>query len=175
MAVDYITLEVKALIGVESARLEAAHPVEASEVRRFFQATMDPAPRYWDAARAERGRYAAVVAPLGFPVHAFRRPPERPDPLDAMGEADFDGRERALRAGLPAVPVPLPRLLNGGYEYEFFRYARVGERIFRKSRYQDIYQRDGKSGAMVFLVIEDVYTNEGGEPLLKSVNTMILR
>ena len=64
---------------------------------------------------------------------------------------------------------------SGGYDYEFFRNARHGERIFCKSRFKDIYQRDGKSGTMVFVVIEDLYTNERGELLIKTTNTSILR
>ena len=44
-----------------------------------------------------------------------------------------------------------------------------------KSRFKDIYQRDGKSGTMVFVVIEDLYSNERSEPLLKTTNTLILR
>jgi hypothetical protein len=172
---NYITDEVKAAIGVESEPFEATHPVEASEVRRFHHATMDPAPRYFDEGWAKKSRYGGLVAPPAFPVHAFRRAPDGADPLDAMGDPDFDGRNRRLRPGLPALDIPLVRLLNGGYEYEFFRYARQGERIRCKSRFKDIYQRDGKTGPMVFVVIEDLYTNERGERLLKTINTLILR
>lgn len=175
MSVNYITDEVKAVIGAESEPIEAYHPVDSSEVRRFHHATMDQAPRYWDQDWARQSRYGGVVAPPAFPVHAFRRPSDAPDPLDAMGDPDFDGRNRRMRPGLPVVEVPLVRLLNGGYDYELFRYARVGERIFCKSRFKDIYQRDGKTGSMVFVVIEDVYTNERGERLLKTTNTIILR
>ena len=45
MSVNYITDEVKAVIGAESEPMEAYHPVEPSEVRRFHHATMDPARR----------------------------------------------------------------------------------------------------------------------------------
>jgi acyl dehydratase len=175
MSVNYITDEVKAVIGAESEPIEACHPVDASEVRRFHHAVMDPAPRYWDKDWAGKSRYGGVVAPPAFPVHAFRRTPEAADPLDRMGDPDFDGRNRRMRPGLPPVEVPLVRLLNAGYDYEFFRYARQGERIFCKSRFKDIYQRDGKSGTMVFVVIEDRYTNEHGDPLITTTNTLLLR
>jgi len=175
MSPNYITDDVKAVIGAESEPVEAYHAVESGEVRRFHHATMDQAPRYWDGGWAGKSRYGGVVAPPAFPVHAFRRPPDAPDPLDAMGDPDFDGRNRRLRPGLPPLEVPLVRLLNGGYDYEFFRYARVGERIFCRSRFKDVYQRDGKSGTMVFVVIEDLYTNERGLPLIKTTNTLILR
>ena len=172
MIVNYITSDIKALIGSESGLIEAGHPVEASEVRRFHHAVMDDAPRYWGD---EAGRYGGPVAPPGFPVHAFRRASNSPDPLNQAGDPDFDGVSRSLREGLPAVNLPLPRLLNGGYEYELFRYAQVNDRIFVKSRYEDIYQRDGKTGPMVFIVIEDTYLNQRQEPLVKTKNTIILR
>ena len=174
MHVDYITEEVRAVIGAHNGPDLAYHPVEASEVRRFFQATMDPAPRYWDEAWAKSSRYGGLVAPAAFPPLAFRRAPTDPDPLDRMSEPDFDGMVRSFR-GLPPVKVPLPRLLNGGYEYEFFRYARVGERIYRSSTYLDIYQRNGRSGPMVFVIAADTFTTDGDIPLITVTTTTILR
>lgn len=174
MSANYITDAVKAVIGAETDLVKATHPIEASEVRRFHHATMDAARRYWDADWAAASRYGAVVAPPALPTHAFRRPPDSPDPLDAMDEPDFDGVSRSFN-GLPAVNVPLPRLVNGGYEYELFRYAHVGETVLRRSRYKDIVQRGGRTGPMVLVIIEEVYTNEAGELLLKATNTQILR
>lgn len=175
MSVNYVTDEIKALIGRESEREEATHPVEASEVRRFHHATMDPARRYWDEAWANKSRYGAVVAPPAFPVHAFRRAADAPDPLAPDAEPDFGGMSKQLRPGLPMVNVPLDRMLNGGYEYELFRYARLGEKVYRRSRYRDIYQREGKSGPMVFIVLEETYTTDSDEMLLRTTNTIILR
>jgi hypothetical protein len=174
MRVNYITDDVKAVIGARNGPVLAHHPVEASEVRRFFQAIMDPAPRYWDEAWAETSRYGGLVAPPAFPPFAFRRAPTEPDPLDRTEEPDFDGLARNFR-GLPPVNVPLPRLLNGGYEYEFYRYAKVGERIYRSSTYLDIYQRDGRSGPMVFVVVADLFTTDGTVPLIATTTTTILR
>ena len=127
MSHNYITDEVRAIIGARSEWVDACHPVQESEIRRFFQATMDPNPRYWDVQWAAASRYGKPVAPPAFPVHAFRRSPDEiRDPLDSMGDPDFDGVSRALRPGLPKVPVPLSGILNGGYEYEFYSYAGVG-------------------------------------------------
>lgn len=175
MRVNYITDEVKAVIGTHNGPILAYHPVEASEVRRFFQAIMDPAPRYWDEGWAAGSRYGGLVAPPAYPPHHFRRPPTDPDPLDRMRQdPDFDGLVRTYR-GLPPVNLPLKRMLNGGYEYEFFRYARVGERIYRSSTYLDIYQRDGKNGAMVFIIAADMYTTDNEVPLITATTTSIMR
>ena len=176
MSRNFITDEVKAIIGARTEWVEAPHPVEASEVRRFFQATMDPHPRYWNDRWAAESRYRVPVAPPAFAVHAFRRPPEATeDPLDRMDDPDFDGVSRTLRPGLPKVPVPLSGILNGGYEYEFYSYPAVGERIVSRSRYKDIFQREGKSGPMVFVLVEDEFATRDGRPLLKATNTNIMR
>jgi len=176
MSVNYITPEVEAIIGAQSDWTEACHPVQESEVRRFFQATMDFHPRYWSKEWAANSRYGSPVAPPAFVVHQFRRPPEdTADPLDSMEDPDFDGVSRRLRPGLPQVPVPLSGILNGGYEYEFYSYPQVGERVVVRSRYLDIYQRDGRSGTLVFVVVEDEYATTDGRPLLRSINANIMR
>lgn len=176
MSKNYITDEVKAIIGAQSDWVEAGNAVESSEIRRFFQATMDPHPRYWNAKWAAESRYGKPVAPPAFPVHAFRRPAdEMADPLDRMDDPDFDGLSRAMRPGLPKVPVPLGGILNGGYEYEFYSYAKVGERIVSRSRYKDIYQREGKAGPMVMVLVEDEFATSDGRPLLTCTNTNIMR
>ena len=67
MPENHITEEIKALIGTRNGPVLAFHPVEASEVRRFHQAIMDPARRYWDEEWAKSSRYGGVVAPPAFP------------------------------------------------------------------------------------------------------------
>lgn len=171
----YLTEEIRGLIGTSAPPVKAYHPIQESEVRRFFHATMDSAPRYHDEEWAATSRYGSLVAPPAFPMHAFRRHPDEADPLDSMGNPEFDGLRRELRPGLPAVEVPLTRLLNGGYDYEFYRYARPGEDVTCVSTYRDIYEREGKTGTMVFIVIEDLYATADGEPLVKAMNTTILR
>ena len=112
MRVNYLTDEVKSVIGAHNGPVLAYHPVEASEVRRFFQATMDPSPRYWDEAWARTSRYGGLVAPPAFPPLAFRRAPTDPDPLDRLPAAmPMTGhcsmrRARPDRKGRKASLVP---------------------------------------------------------------------
>jgi hypothetical protein len=137
---------------------------------------MDPDRRFWDADYAAGTRYRVPVAPPAFAVHAFRRPADDlNDTLAAAGDPDFDGVSRAMRPGLPKIPLPLSGILNGGYEYEFFSYPAVGERILCRSQYRDITQKQGKAGPMVLVLIEDEYATADHRPLLKSLNTMIMR
>ncbi|HTU02760.1 MAG TPA: MaoC family dehydratase N-terminal domain-containing protein [Candidatus Sulfotelmatobacter sp.] len=176
MPTNYITNEVKKLIGYETEWVEAYDPVEPGAIRRFYQAVMDDDPTYWDPASPGAKRYGGVVAPPMFPLHAFRRPPGTPDPLSRVaGDPNFDGVTRDFGLGLPPVPVPLPRLLNGGNEVEVYALARPGDRIRAKSRYVDIYQKEGKSGSLVFIMVETIYANQNGATLLKALQAHILR
>lgn len=172
---ELVTDAARALIGVQSDWVEATHPVEASELRRFMHATMDAAARHQPGHAGPR--HDGAVAPLGFPVHAFRRPPgDGWDPLAGHGDPEFDGESRLLRLHLPRMPVRLSGVLNGGYEYEFLSHARLGERIFCRSAYRDVKQRQGRSGPMVIVAVDDEFA-AGAErrPLFRCTTNLILR
>jgi acyl dehydratase len=177
MQSTHITPEIKALIGLEGEPQIACEPVERSEVRRFAQAVMDDDPIFWDDAYARNTRYEAVVAPPLFPLFAHRRRPASPDPLDAAAiDPDFDGFVGLLTSGLPPVPLPtLPRLLNGGNEVELYQLPTLGDRITARAKYLDIYEKTGRSGTMVFIVVETRYTNQHDALLLISRLTLIRR
>jgi acyl dehydratase len=177
MHATYVTPEIKALVGLEGDPQIACEPVERSEVRRFAQAVMDDDPIFWDDAYARNTRYGAVVAPPLFPLFAHRRSPQAPDPLDtAATDPDFDGFVGLLTSGLPPVPLPmLPRLLNGGNEVELYQLPRLGDRITARAKYLDIYEKTGRSGTMVFIVVETRYTNQHEDLLLISRLTLIRR
>lgn len=171
----YITDEVRSYIGRSSEPVTAAEPVEAGAVRRFTQAIMDPDAIYRESEDAE-SRFGGPVAPPLYPGFAARRPPGSPDPLDrAKDNRDFDGLGGGGGAGLPPVPGMPPRLLNGGVEAEFFALAHHGDQITAQSRYADIYEREGRTGKMVFIVTETTYMNQDGQVFAKVRNTSIRR
>jgi acyl dehydratase len=175
---NYVTDDVRAFIGVESAPVTAHDPVELGAIRRHCQAIMDDDPLYWDEEYAAQTVFGGVVAPPLFPLHAFRRAPGTPDPLEAaLDDPDYDGAGQGLaaRLGLPAVPIKLKRMLNGGNDVEVRALARPGDRIVARSRYRDIYQKEGKSGPLVFVVVETSYGTELGEELLVSRQTQVWR
>lgn len=172
---DYITPEIKGLIGSE-AEIPAWDEVERGAVRRFVQAVMDPDPVYWDDGSAAATRYGGVVAPPMYPMYAFRFPPNGPDPLDgAYGHPHYHGGSFMPRFGLPEPPVPLQRVLNGGNDVEFYALARPGDRLRAKSVIEDIYQKNGRNGPMVFIRMKIVISNQDGQVLLINRQTSIRR
>ncbi len=173
---NYITDKVKALIGYETEWMEAYDQVETGAMRRHIHASMDEDPVYWNEEIAARTRYKGIVAPPMFPLHAFRRPSGTPDPLDRVSkDFDYDCASRDFGLGLAPVPIPLPRIMNGGNRVEVYQLARPGERIRAKSKYLDIYQKEGRSGVLVFVIFETLFCNQKGEKLLKAIQTLILR
>ena len=172
---QYITDEVRALIGLESEELVAPDVVERGSIRRMSQAIMDDDRVFWDDEYACASRFGGVVAPPLFPVHMFQRAPGAPDPLDkAEGDPGYDGTKGASGLfALPEVPIPLKRLLNAGVEVEFFKYAVPGERVTVVNRYTDIFQKQGKKGPMVFIVVERRFRNDKKEPLLTYTQTLV--
>lgn len=177
MAETYLTAEVKALIGMQGEPQTCWEPVERSEIRRFAQAIMDDDPIFWNEAHAKTTRYGTVVAPPLFPLFAHRRTPGSPDPLaDAATDPDFDGFAGLMTTGLPPVHLPqLPRLLNGGNEVELYQLPKLGDYLTARSKYVDIYEKTGRSGTMVFIVIETRYTNQDEALLMISRVTLIRR
>lgn len=172
---NYVTDDVKALVGAGSD-IESWDAVERGAIRRFVQAIMDPDPIYWDDRYAAETRYAGVVSPPMYPMYAFRFPANAPDPLDAAHEtAHYHGGSFLPLFGLPEPNLPLKRVLNGGNEIEFFALARPGDRLRASSMIEDIYQKNGRQGPMVFIRMKFTITNQDGVVLLVNRQTSIRR
>lgn len=167
-----LTEEAKAFIGYRSEPFAACETVERGAVRRYAQAIMDPDPAFSEALAP----YGAPVAPAIFPSFMFRTPFGAPDVLSERAEdPDFDGIVMGVGNGLPPLPLDGLALLNGGAEIEFLAYARHGETVLQSSRYADIYERETKSGPMIFVIIETEFTTEAGQVLLRARKTIIRR
>ncbi len=169
-----LTDEVKKFIGMEGPAFPACEPVERGAVRRYAQAIMDHDPIY-DSAEAG-ARYGGAVAPLLFPNFMFRAPFGSPDVMtDRAGDPDYDGIVMGVGNGLPELPLHGLALLNGGAEVEFFRFARHGETVLQKSRFADIYEKETKSGPMIFVIIQTDFFTDSGDVLMRNTKTIIRR
>jgi len=167
--------QTRSLVGVSGSRRWMEHPVELGEIRRFVQAAMEIDPIHFDEGAARAAGYDGIVAPPLFPLHAFRRAMGSPDPFDeGCKDPGWDGIDM-VEDDLPPVELPLERLLNGGVAAQVFSYARAGDVIGARSRYAEIRERPGRTGPMVFVVVETDYVNQDSAPLLVTRTTMIAR
>jgi len=110
--------------------------------------------------------YAALSATLD-------RPPERPPagttlpplwhwlyflPLHRQSEIGPDGHAR--RGGfLP--PVPLPRRMWAGSQFEFHAPLRIGDAVTRVSTIEDVTEKSGRTGPLVFVKVRHEVRRDG--------------
>ncbi len=135
MSNEYITGKVKAIIGAQTDWVTSTPSCRSQ--RSAPLSSRDHGRRAPLLGRRLGGAEAVMVG--WSPRRGFRfmrfvaGPPASTDPAgDDMNKPDYDGLSSSF-SGLPAVEVELPRDLNGGYEYEVYRYARVGEKVLRRA------------------------------------------
>lgn len=171
--------EYEEYVGIKSETLVSADAIDASSLRRFMQAIMVRDEDYFDEASRGARRFGTIVAPPLYPLHALHVPAIADDPLEqALHDHDFDGASQTAWSafGLPELPRAPKRILNAGNRVELYAYAPLGARIDVSSCYDDIYQKVGMRGPLLFISVLSRYTvHETGQPLLRSWQTTILR
>jgi len=159
-----ITDEIRSWVGRET--LPWTIEVSRLDVQRFAVATDDLNPLYLDDEKAKQRRYGGLIAPPLFYMAPLTEPkPEselRPDGLPYKGK-------------FPIPPTSLPRLMDGGTDIEFFQPIRVGDVLTGCSKITDIYQKEGRSGPLIFVVRETTFTNQRGDIVLIEKGASILR
>jgi acyl dehydratase len=126
----------QSLIGRE---FEAEAPIEvtAEMITNFRIAIADLVPRGIDPARIAASD--ELVAPPAF-AGIFR-----------LAELTFEKLPNGSRR------------LAAGMEVDFVAPIRVGDRIMMVSRITEVYEKTGRTGAMVFMVIGSTLKNQNGE------------
>ena len=147
------------LIGREVTYIDEFE-VEKGMIKRFAIAIGDSNPIYYDEEFAGTTAYGGIVAP---PTFLFEWNHHRHSALPPR-------ERRALFSGLERQP----RLLRGINEYEVVQPVRPGDIITTKARIAEVYEKQGRSGQLVFMVIETDYFNQSKEMLGKSRDTYIL-
>lgn len=162
-----LTDEAKAFIGKEGQPVQG-YPVAEHEIRRFCHAIDDLNPRYIDPQYAATTPAKGIVAPplfvsipfshLGVPLSELRK----------------DGVPAAPEGSL-MPPIRAERQLAGGIEMEFFMDVRPGDVLTLRTKILDMYERQGKSGPMVFIIQETTFTNQRNERVAVERMTRIVR
>lgn len=135
-------------IGRTSAEL--VFDVEKGNIKRWAEAVGDDNPAYFDEETAKKGRYGGVIAPPYFPASV-----------------------------VVAVDFPLPldpkRTLHAEEEYTYYRQIRPGDRLRCQARVVDIYDREGRSGPMTFVVVDTESRDDAGNLVVNCRSTLVYR
>jgi acyl dehydratase len=139
----------KSIIGRSSAPLVAE--VETGHIRRFCDAIGELNPIYRDEAAARAAGHPRLPAPPTFPIAL---------------------RPHDVREGLG---IDMKQVLHGEQEIEYRRPLYAGDVVELVQRIADCYEKQGKSGAMDFLVLETTATDAQGEIVYVSRSNIVVR
>ena len=94
-------------------------------------------------------------------------------PMHRQSEIGADGHAR--RGGfLP--PVPLPRRMWAGSQFEFRSPVRIGDRVVRTSTIDNVSTKEGRTGKLVFVKVRhELRCNGGAEPALVEFHDIVYR
>ena len=84
------------------------------------------------------------------------------EPMHALGRDGHPARGGFL------PPVPLPRRMRAGGQITFYDDLRVGDRIERKARITEVAVKEGKSGRLCFVTVQNRITVDGNLRLVET-------
>jgi len=133
--------------------------VEKGAIRRYADAVGDDNPLYCDEEYARKSRYGCIIAPPGFFGWAKKTISSSEGLVGLIGAM--------IEAGYAGI-------LDGGMAYDFYLPVRVGDTIVVSPKVADITLKEGKTKMMI-LRFEASYTNQNGDLVAKSYQTLIGR
>ena len=151
MAENLITDEVRAFIGTETAPERNRFAISEEMIYDLADATEDPNPLYVDREAAEASRFGGLICP---PLATWK---DIAPPIGYFGA----GQESHFE-----VPLPFNSYgLNGGSDWQFLRPSYVGSWVTRQFKILDIFQKQGRSGPLVFVERLETQTGPAGTGL----------
>jgi acyl dehydratase len=114
--------------------------IKQEMIDAYCAAIGDTNPLYHDAAIAAHGPHGGLTAPPGF-AGIFR-----------LEDTIFDNLPKFGR-----------RRLAGGIDIEFVQPIRAGDTIATVTEVKEIYEKTGRTGPMVFIVLRSALKNQRGE------------
>ncbi len=153
-------------IGV--AHVEELGEISASAIGRYAAAVGERNPLYTDAEYARSRGHADVIAPPNFVAAVINW--SAGAPYERLRE---DGTE--ADSHLPGVPAAGVRIMGGGEEMSFERAVVAGTLVTRTTTLAEVDERVSSQGPMLVARYRDSYRDAGGELLMSTVRTVLLR
>lgn len=136
------------------------------DIQKYAHAIGETDPIHFDAAAAMDAGYSDIVAPPFFPyvirMHASHMAGK--DQLEPDGSATAD-----------VPPLPTTRAMAGEITIELGVPVIAGDVITVDKRIIDMYEKEGRSGALVFVKMEFTFTNQQGDLVAREEFTRIYR
>jgi hydroxyacyl-ACP dehydratase HTD2-like protein with hotdog domain len=142
------------------------YPVSPVDIARYARATGETDPIHFDREAAVEQGYADVVAPPYFPY------------VIRMHAANLVDRDELAPDGSSTADVPpieTTRAMAGETTLELGEPVVAGDTVTVEKRIVDLYEKEGRSGALVFVVQEFTFRNQRGDLVARERFTRIYR
>lgn len=142
------------------------YPVSSVDIARYARATGETDPVHYDRDAATARGFADVVAPPYF-TYVIR-----------THAANLVERSRLAPDGSSAADVPpieTTRAMAGETTMEVGEPVVAGDTVTVAKRIVDLYEKEGRSGPLVFVVVEFTFTNQRGAMVARERFTRIYR
>ncbi len=140
------------------------YPVTRIDIARFARATGETDPVHYEPEAAAAAGYRDVLAPTMFPYSI------RMHASNLHGDLEPDG---SASADVP--PLPTRRAMAGETSITFGVPVVAGDVINVAKRLADMYEKEGRSGPLVFVTMEFTLTNQRRELVALEQFTRIYR
>ena len=117
--------------------------VEAGAIAKFARAVGATDPIYHDADYARTTRHGTIIAPPTYPSHLMFQ-------------------LLSVTKGLIGMAPDLPRVLHTDDVVDSWEMIKAGDVITSTARCADIFQRQGRAGAMLFQAVDFTQVNQHG-------------
>lgn len=140
--------------------------VTATDIAKFAHATGESNPIHFDRQAAVAAGYPDVVAPTLFTyvVRMHASALVSPDELEPDGSPSSD-----------VPPLTTRRAMAGETSVVFGDPVVAGDVITVEKRLANMYEKEGRSGPLVFVEMEFTFTNQRGELVARENFTRIYR
>jgi hypothetical protein len=145
--------------------------VERGPVAKFADAVHNDSEVYQRADAARSAGFDDIPAPPTFAFSSLQywgKYPEDQPP-------DPTGGVNPMMEVIGTLMSKGGMVLHGEQEFEYHRPIVVGDVLHNEGKVVDYYTKQNKGRTMTFIVTEDVYTDESGEPVLTSRMNLIHR
>ena len=150
----------KEYVGVEADPV--VYSIDAGAIKFYAESLMDPDPLYRDEGYARATRHGGIVAPPTFYGGAT-----------SVRDMKSDDPRMVSAAHVPVPPGWVG--LYAGDDFEFLAPVQPGDTLTCREKVVDIYERQGRSGHLIFVVREKDFTNQHGELALVRRGTIVYR
>ncbi|OUS12254.1 hypothetical protein A9Q89_06650 [Gammaproteobacteria bacterium 53_120_T64] len=149
---ELLSPEIKACIGQSSPSIHVQ--VTRRDLRKYAVSTGQKAKKYLD------GDVAPPLFHFGYAMEIL--------PVDEL-------RKDGIAEDKLIPELPLKRLMAGSSDTVYHRPICAGDQLVVTRKLKDLYEKEGRSGPLIFVVTEIVVETQAGEPVLNETTSLIAR